>query len=237
MKRQLLIFACIILSAASQLTAQAVLANDVYRLGSRTVHIPAPEGFFDTFPHFDRVTGYFIAAETPSNNTLAAYVPNDTLPQLKAGIASPLIAYAKISVSREAITLDATPQLFANVVSDLEKRYAAPIAADSTITPPVAENAAKWLAANSSKDSTPELKTAINLGHFQKTDNVFSAMMIMKLEAFSDPRPYLASVSLLNVNNRLIYVYAYRQITSDKDADVLSELTKTWTAAIVAANR
>ena len=46
----------------------------------------------------------------------------------------------------------------------------------------------------------------------------------------------IATVSFVNVNMRLIYVYAYKADPVDADVEMLREFTKKWTASIVAAN-
>jgi hypothetical protein len=61
--------------------------------------------------------------------------------------------------------------------------------------------------------------------------------MITDVQAFGRKKTMLTSLSLVNVNRRLLYVYGYKVFSSESDIRALTDFTKKWTAAILAANK
>jgi hypothetical protein len=76
-----------------------------------------------------------------------------------------------------------------------------------------------------------------NLGFFEKSQNVFSCMMMVNLELNERKVTILGTLSLVNIGKRLIYVYAYKMAPKGEDVAMLRDFTRNWTAAITAANK
>jgi hypothetical protein len=73
----------------------------------------------------------------------------------------------------------------------------------------------------------------VHLGVFDKNTRVHSTLSLLNVSVNKDTHKFLATVSFVYVNRRLIYVYAYK---ANPSVGMLSEFTKKWTASIVAAN-
>jgi len=76
-----------------------------------------------------------------------------------------------------------------------------------------------------------------NLGYFQDANNVVSVLMAMNLEMNGRTTPLIGSTSFLLVNKRLIFLYMFKRTSAKEDAETMIDLTKKWTAAVLAANK
>src|SRR4030095_6263184 len=100
-----LLFACTVSESAQN-------RSDKFQLGSRTVRIPAPEGFTDVLLRFERVAGRLMATEDPGNEPLATHLPSSVIPQFEANQDHALEFYTKVSISKRARTVDLTQEAF-----------------------------------------------------------------------------------------------------------------------------
>jgi hypothetical protein len=74
-------------------------------------------------------------------------------------------------------------------------------------------------------------------GTFDKTDRVFSSMILVGTEINGRKVSTLGTMSVVFVNHRLVYVYAYKMSPTEGDVKEMNAFTKKWTARIVAANK
>lgn len=81
------------------------------------------------------------------------------------------------------------------------------------------------------------MKQPTNLGYFQREPQVFSGIILMPVEIYGESIQLLGAFSVLHVKNRIIYAHLYRRLTDEKDAEILRDTARSWTAAIIAANR
>jgi hypothetical protein len=95
----------------------------------------------------------------------------------------------------------------------------------------------KGLSSVSGVDVPLELAQPRNLGTFEKTKNVYSTMLAMTVKTPTGETPVLCGASFVNVKGRTLFVYVYRRFTSEKDAELVRDFTRTWIRQILAANR
>jgi hypothetical protein len=99
------------------------------------------------------------------------------------------------------------------------------------------KNADKGLDKYWKQETETKISQPKNLGFFQKEPNLFSGMIMSNIEVMERKRTMLSSVSLLNINKRLVFVYGYKVFSTEADIVALRDFTKRWTAAILAANK
>jgi hypothetical protein len=242
MKNLLLIFVCI-LSLTGSLFAQtskevrAPTADDSYRLGSRTVRIPAPDKFTDTMVLYPHIAQILIVSESPGNEVLAAHVADEILPQIKGGAMADLPFYTKVSVMKRVKEMDAVAADFQAAAASIEKQAPTLLTEDG----PALNQANKNIQGGLSKLYGTDVGISVSepkvLGAFNKSSDVISILVLMKVKTRTGEIPLVSSMSLLLVNKRLIFLYAYRAMSGEDDLEILRDFTKAWTAKTVAANK
>jgi hypothetical protein len=220
--------------AALPLTAQTT--SDIFQLGSKAIRVPAPEGFVDTATRFDKVALRLATTEAPQNETIASYVPESLVSKLTENQNIDLPIYAKFSVGRRIKDLDCSPQNFATTVAGFKAFFPTLLDPNSQATKQLESDISGELKELSGKDQTVRLSGQKNLGYFQETPDVFSGLSAVNLEVNGKSMPLIGSASLVRVNDRLIFLYVYKQTTSKDDVALMMDLAKKWTASVLFAN-
>ena len=238
MKQALFAFACALVLArdtCAQKAADAQADANAFQLGARTVKIPPPEGFTNVFS--DRVAGRFTAIEDSANEALSVHVPDGMVARLKASPDMDLTLYSKVSVFKALKTVDTTPEMFAELATSVEKSVGDYLDPNGATVKRAKENSETGLSEYLGTKTKVELTGPKNLGFFDKQSNVLSDLILMNVDISGTKYTILFTVSYLNVNSRLIYVYTYKVLTGANDDEMLRALTKKWTTAILAANK
>ena len=212
-------------------------SNDVYTVGGREVRIPSPEGFTDAFARLEKYASLISSTESPSLEVVASHVENSVAKRIEKGGSPELDLYTKVSVDKQLKVVDQTPELFAATVAALEKNFDTYLDPSLPLMKSVIKNTDQGLTTEYGRDAKLDLKKPRRLGIFEKKADVFSALMITDVQAFGRKKTMLTALSLVNVNRRLLYVYAYKVFSSESDIHALTDFTKKWTAAILAANK
>lgn len=231
MKSVLLLGLCVFALAIS-VPAQ----NDSFQIGTKTINIPPPQDFTEATSRIEGISRRFIAYQMPSRELLGIYVPADVLPRLAKNREMDLELFARVSISKKGKDTDFTQKMFAAVVADLEKNI------NTYLDPkgPVMKKAEKKIelgrAQLTGKEADVRIDETTNLGFFEKTDDVFSAMMLTNNVLNGRRVHVLATLSCVRVNDRLLVLNVARAMPEKEDFEKLPEFTKKWTAAIVEAN-
>jgi hypothetical protein len=211
-------------------------AQDKYQFGTREVRVPGPEGFANVMTRFPAVTARAVATEDPRNEVLAVFVPETFVPKLQESEEIDLGLYTKVSVSRAGRGAEITPDFYRTVVADIEKNLANYLDPDGEVVKNVEKNSTKGLSDLGNK-TTVDMTSSKIFGTFDKTDRVFSSMILVGTEINGRKVSTLGTMSVVFVNHRLVYVYAYKMSPTENDVKEMNALTKKWTARIVAANK
>lgn len=211
--------------------------SDAYLLGNRKVRIPAPDGFTEISARFDLIAGRFRATEDPGNDFLGVHVPEPFVSKLKASQDIDLEFYTKISISKRARSIDLTPELFAGVVSHAEKNTESYLDPNGPLMKRLEANAGKGLTELFGKEVGVDVTGQRSLGVFEKSNKVFSEMIMLNMELYGRKITTLYSSSFVYVNRRLIFVFVYKMAPKTDDVRMLRDFTKKWTAKIIAANK
>jgi hypothetical protein len=225
----------LVLAAATTLVAQT--PSDMYQLGDRKVRIPAPDGFVEISTTFGDVAARMRATEDPGNDFLVSHAPESFIPKLKVSQNIDLGFYTKVSIAKQARSLDVTPELFAGVVAAAEKNSGAYMDPNGPVIKGAEKNSGKGLSELSGVETTVAITGLKSLGYFEKTDKVFSYLAAANIEVSGRKVSILFSTSFVYVNRRLVFVYVYKIEPKAEDERILRDFTKSWTAKIVASNK
>lgn len=240
MKANRILFCCILfMLSASIIFSQTKTSSDVYKLGSRSVIIPTPEGFIDIIPRFDKVSQRFAITEAPENELLAVHVPKSFIPALEKGDNPDFNFYTKVSVAKGYRYFDATPADFKSLNDFYDKLSPSMLAPNSQFLKTTMANINKGLTDISGRNTNIELsEKPESLGYFDRRENTYSLMMLMTIKyTTAKSTPLLAATSMVRVNSRIIFVYTYRVLNAEGDITTLRDFTKNWVSAIIAANK
>ncbi len=202
-------------------------------LGGRSIRIPCPDNFTDTTALFPRIAARLIASESPLNDVLAVHVTDDILPQLKNGYEPDLPFFTKVSVLKQLKGVDVEQLEFQALAAEFEKQSPGMLQSAVRSNEKVSDDR---LSKHWGTKTNLKIGETISLGHFDKQPRSISSMFLMNLEIFDRKMIVLGSMSLVNVNKRLLFVYVFRIPTSDNDEEIVTNFTKAWTAKIVSAN-
>jgi hypothetical protein len=220
-------------------TSGAVYAGSdsiIYRLGTKSVVIPEPDGFVEATAQSDSIARLFTATESPENEMLAVHIPKEVLEKIKREGNADLNFYTKVSISRRLKALDVTDDDFAKLVAALPAVSNRVLDIKGPEMQKIERDINSGLTELSGEDMNLKFDQPVNLGYFEKTKNVFSMMIVMKLKNRTDKLPLLCGMSFVKINQRLLFVYTYRRYESSKDVEILQNFTRKWIKQILAAN-
>ncbi|MEP6847293.1 MAG: hypothetical protein ABI999_00440 [Acidobacteriota bacterium] len=209
---------------------------DTFDVGGRTIAIPPPEGFVDGLK-FERYAAVIAAAESASLYTLVSHVEIAIAKRIEKGGSKPLDLYTKVSIAKDSKQIDQTPEIFSATVATLEKNFDTYIDPDGSTIRSIVKEVDRGLTNEYGKQANVSISQPRRLGFFEKNEQVFSAIMINQVKAFDRQKTMLVSISLIRVGRRLLYAYVYKAYRSESDVQLVTETTKKWTQAIVAANK
>ena len=219
------------------------------QLGDKVVLVPSPEGFEEASSQFKQVQDRFVSTEAPGADFLLAHLPAALCQSLREGGPLALERYTKISVMkaiREQAMFDAD---MAATVAELRKNGSVIFNPDGPIMKAVTENAERGLTNLESKQIGLNLDSTQNLGEFDVRPDVYSTMLLVRFtvdsEGVKSQTITLASMTVLKVKHRLLYVTVYRKISSPEGLKTelkpgvleLQQFTTKWINEILAANK
>ncbi|MGD9587809.1 MAG: hypothetical protein AB7Q37_08050 [Pyrinomonadaceae bacterium] len=203
-------------------------------LGGKRICIPAPEHFTDTIERFPLIAGRLLASETPLNEVLAAHIDDSILPLLKDGGEPDIPFYTKASVPKHLKSTDISSDEFRALAAELKRQP--PLALQSALKKQEADMDSRisefWGVSANMK--VGETRT---IGHFNEQPNAISSLFVTHSEAFGRRFLTIGSMSLVHVNDRLLFLYVFRTTADPQDQSAVIDITKGWIARTLQANR
>jgi len=226
----------------SSQTVGAAPAGSVFQLGKRTIAIPPPDGFTEAASQLEDVRQRFTVTEDPNLDLLAVHLPSEIFQTLKRGEAAEPDFYTKVSVSKSLREVDVSPVDFSRLTNTFQSQFAQLTNPDGPTMKSILKHLEKGLSELSERETKVTANQIINVGEIEKTANVYSLLLLMNLNIQNDAGsqrggPLLCGTAFLRVNQKVIFVYAYRQYRTESDVELMRVFTKQWLAKIAAANR
>lgn len=222
------------LAAQSATPAKSDKNSDVFQLGDKTVRIPVPVGFTDVTGRIENDRNVFQRFDADGENM--TYVQDGLVSLLQANSRIPLGFHAKGWIPGNRRTTDITAEYFGQIISGMERNFAAILDPKSETMTKAKNQAMAFATKNLDPKASIDFNETTNLGFIQKGDRVFSAMAFLSAQINGQQATTLMTFSVLRLNDRLVWVYCYAPTPTEKDFEALPVFTRTWTAAIIAAN-
>lgn len=230
------ILLCILLMAAGLYAQPTAAARDTFTVGTQRVVIPPPAGFINGYERIPAITARF-KGDDPDSLTLAVHVPTGVALILNAGKPVEwLDFYTNVYLPKSMTGVEVTPPMFAEFAAGMEKNAGAALDINNPETMAMIKRSLEAIEKRTGRPPDMDLKQTKFLGTVQKDANVLSLLVMADIESSDGIRRLIATTSGVVVNSRLIYISVYKRFTNEKDIADLQNFTKTWTAAILAAN-
>ena len=241
----LLIATAIVLgvSAAAQAQTQTTISfgSVTAKLGDKVVELPAPEGYEEVSQQWENVKTAF-AAMVPSNgDLLGAYMQVSDCDLIRERQLPLMPSWLMINVLREGRTHVSDRAEFARIVAYTRQDTEGLLDPNKKDMKEQFARVDEFLTGVYSKDVKLDLSKTKILGEFDSRPNVYSNLLLMKLNVHMNGKevehpPMLATMSFVLVKQRILTVLAYKKIESKDDAEKLTKLTTKWINEILAAN-
>jgi hypothetical protein len=224
----------LILSCVACAVAQSPNASG-YTVGSVTIAVPPPQGFENVIGTISNDHDRFSA--NPKEGLLAIQVRSAIVPQLRNMPLMPLEIYTRVVVSPEIADQTITPEFFGEVVTVTKSRFDSIYDKNGEVLASAKTNISEWASHVRGKTTVVNVAKPLNLGSFNESPDSFSILMLAEVEYNGVRVPMLISTSMLRLKERLVNASIYKRNPTESDITVLTEMTNTWTASILAANK
>lgn len=233
----------LVASAAAQAQTKTTISIDTIsaKLGDKVVELPAPEGYEEVSQQWENIKTAFASMVPAQGDLLGAYLQVSDCDLIRNRQIPLMPSWLMINIFREARTHVSDPAEFARVVAYARHDTESLLDPKKKDMKEQFARVDKFLTDVYSKDVKLDLSKPKVLGEFDNRPNVYSALLLLKLNVQMDGKevehpPMLGTMSMVLVKQRIITVLAYKKIESKDDAEKLTKLTTNWINAILAAN-
>ncbi|HWE87113.1 MAG TPA: hypothetical protein VG267_19360 [Terracidiphilus sp.] len=229
--------ACVLLIGWATANAQtsSAPANSpeprTYRCGLKSIVVPPPTSDLNELGSDYRVL--MESAVPDTNRLIAAFLPAEDAANVRAGISKAVARYAMIETLRRAEFVDVDSDTLKQVANSVAQQYGANLGASMTDQQ---EELNHKLRAMRGSSTTITLDKPLQLGvFFSKPDSVgFGA--IMPLSAAGTTVKMIVGMTILRVQDRLIYAYIYANYKDDDSIQWVRKTSEQWADSILKAN-
>jgi hypothetical protein len=234
------VICAIAVAAQAQEHAPRRAKTSSVRLGNKVILVPDPQGFEEALSQFPKYKERVLATEGAENDTLLAHLPVSDCNLLRQGAQPTYAFYTKVSVLRAARELPASRAILAEAAESFRKNAGNYLDPKGPTMKRLITRVEKGLSELDAKETDVDFTQPQNLGEFDVRPDINSFMLLMTVKVNSGGTevsfPMLASLSFVRVNERIIYVYAFKKYQAEADIDELKQFASKWTGGIVAAN-
>jgi hypothetical protein len=229
--------ACLV---ASLVLATTAVHADPETFGTRTVEIPAPQGFA---PIRDEVPAYFQLLESfipPSNRLVETYVLPEDKAGMLAGVPRNLERYFQMQTLRSIDGTALSPDEFTGAMGEIERAVVATVPTLEAATKDLTAKGNQALQDASGTDAEVSIGGPTYHGVFRREPwgLFFSLSMPVTLNnaGTQETHRVVSSTAVMLADHQLVYLYAYAD-AKDPDARAWAEKNlSAWADAVRAAN-
>jgi len=210
-------------------------------LGGKVVVLPAPDGYEEVSQQWENVKTVFTAMVPSNGDLLAAYLQVSDCELIRQGQIPLMPSWLMVNIYREARTHVSDRAEFARIVAYARQDTESLLDPNKKGMKEQFARVDKFLTEAYSKDVKLDLSKPKVLGEFDSRPNVYSNLLLLKLNVHMDGKevdhpPLLGTMSLVLIKQRIITVLTYKKLESKADAKTLTQLTTKWIDEILAAN-
>ncbi|MGD0939143.1 MAG: hypothetical protein ABR905_05465 [Terracidiphilus sp.] len=203
-----------------------------YRSGLKSIVIPPPtEDLSEIGPDY-RV---LLESNVPdTNRLLAAFLGAEDSANIRSRISKGFYRYALVENVRRAEFIEFDADAFKQVSNEIAKQFGADLSATMKDEQ---EELNHKLKAMHGVDTTFALDKPLPLGVFFSKPNACSFGMIEQISSADSAVKMVAGMTILKVQDRLIYAYVYSQYKDEGSVQWVRNTSEQWADAILKANQ
>lgn len=203
-----------------------------YRSGLKSIVIPPPTADLSEIGPDYRVLMDSSVPDT--NRLLAAFLSAEDFVNVRSGISKGANRYALVENLRRAEFIDVDADTFKQVSNSVAQQFGATLNAS---VKDEEEELNRKLKAMRGSDTTMTLDKPMQLGVFFSKPNACSFGIIQQISAAGSSVKMVAGVTILRVQNRLIYAYLYSAYKDEDSVQWVRKISEQWADAILKANQ
>jgi hypothetical protein len=203
-----------------------------YRSGLKSIIIPSPTADLSEIGPDYRVLMESMVPNT--NRLLAAFLTAEDSANLRSGVSKGFPRYALVENLRRAEFIDVDAESFKQVSDGMATQFGAALNAS---TKDLEEELNRKLKAMRGTDTAMTLDKPIQLGAFFSKPNACSFGVIQPISAAGISVKMVAGVTVLRVQNRLLYAYVYSVYKDEDSVQWVRKTSQQWADAILNANQ
>jgi hypothetical protein len=243
------IFGVMVHAQPRQAQEKQVAKTSSIQLGDKVIVIPNPEGYEEGSSQFKEVKDRFSATAPSTVDFLLAHLPASECRSLRNGGSLLLNRYTQVSVSKVLRARSLFNPDMKAAIEDFRKNSGAVLDPDGPTMKAMTERAETGLSDVMSKPIELNLNQTQNLGEFDVRPDVYSVLVLFTYDVDAGGTkstvPMLSSMTLLKVQHRILFVNAYRKMSSlaalktelKPGMAELKQFTTKWVNEILAVNQ
>ena len=212
--------------------------TDTFSVGGTRIVVPEPQGFFRVNEDMTTLKNFLASYDDPTNDTLAFYILESDVPAAMGGEMITMDRYFSLKVNKKLRDSKITNESFTEIRKVIKDQNDDII---KNLEPTIRENlsnAAEKITEEFDIELNLELNQMVPLTPHYEEENVISYSMFVnqgvateeeKMEAHIFP----ITLTLLNVSDRLLYLYSYGQ---QEDLEWTRTASTEWSKIISASN-
>ena len=203
-----------------------------YRSGLKSIVIPPPTTDLSELGSDYRVLMESSVPDT--NRLLAAFLSAEDSANIRSGTSKTFSRYALVENLRQAEFVDVDADAFKQVSDGMAQQFGAVLNAS---TKDKEEELNHKLKAMRGSDTTMTLDKPMQLGVFFSKPNACSFGIIQQISAVGSSVKMVAGITILRVQNRLLYAYIYSAYKDEDSVQWVRKTSEQWADAILKANQ
>lgn len=210
------------------------------KVGSASIRLVAPGDFSNYSDENDPLRNFAENFCLPENRLLGVFGSKEFGRKALAGESAADFDYALVQVPRAMMWRDTSSRDFADAKREVKQSQDTLFAQAQPDVKDFINRLNRNIEEATGEKITMNLEQPVSLGVFDESSRHVSMMLLMKMQVQAggkrDSSKVAASVSLMHLRDKVIFVYAYRAYTGEESVAALKKFTADWMAELAKAN-
>lgn len=241
MKSTIHFLALTILFFGLSVNLSAQNTSNTFKVGSKQIVIPPPEGFSEAASKFQSIKDTFTVTEAEGNELLSVFIPNSDYQLFNKGEFSELTFYTKVAISKKLKDLDLSETDFAGFAEAFKKYFPAYIDPQGSEMKKTLGRISENLSSLNKANTTFSIEKPFNLGEIVNDRNSFGVILLSQIKRRTGnvevSKMMLMGASAIRVKEKIIFVYTYKDYKSEPDITDFKTFSSNWLKQIAAGNK
>jgi len=213
-------------------------AETVVQIGDTAISVPAPKGFTPVTKDMARLNQLLETFVPPDNVRFVTFIPEESLSALQAGQIPNLSRTFSLQTNKKAVTRTMTTSDFSEFKATVREQNDAIVKEAESKIPGLMEKVNQSLQGQFNTKMDMSLNGLVPLPPHAESDRSLAFSMLVNLTMMTADGqrtnlPGVVTTTYLHARGKLFFTYVYG---GEKDLEWSRQVSKEWTAALLAAN-